>query len=138
MNAPVPKKTRNPRRFYAYPLNFIGADILAVSGGVGAQTINGTPDQITVFTHIGIYSDGPFLMQLTPSDLGGGMFYGQISSETLLSLMDRPGLFPIPVVLRGSETLRVDLTNDYGAVANRVRLAFIGYREFPKSPAGCN
>lgn len=135
MNAPVRKK--NPRRFYAYPINFVGADVLAVSGGVGSQTINGTPDQITVFTHIGIVSTGAFLMQLTPSDLGGGMFYGPISSETMLSLMDRPGLFPIPIVLRGSETLRVDLTNDYGALTNAVRLSFIGYREFPQSPAGC-
>lgn len=121
------------RRLFAYPLMFTstGLGVLAASAGQQAANIVGYPSQISVFTHVCFVSTGPFLMQLTPSDIGGGLFQSAISSETMLSLLDRPGLLPIPIVLRGNETLRVDLTNDFGAVANTVKMTFIGYREVP-------
>jgi hypothetical protein len=122
------------RRLFAYPLFFTAGSlgILTASGGTGQGNIVGYPSQITVFTHIGFVSTGPFLLQLTPSDIGGGLFQAPISSETLLGPLDRPGLLPIPLVLRGNETVRVDLTNDNGAATNGVKLTFWGYREVPR------
>lgn len=130
------------RRLFMYPLFFTagGIGVLAASGGQQQANVVGYPSQITVFTHIAFVSTGPFLIQLTPSDVGGGLFQSAVSSETLLSTMDRPGLFPIPLVLRGNETVRVDLTNDFGAASNAVKLSLIGYREIPKpghSLQGC-
>ena len=121
------------RRLFAYPLFFTatGLGVLAVSGGTGTANIVGYPTQITIITHIGFASDGPFLLQLTPADMGGGLFQAAISSETMLGLLDRPALLPIPLVLRGETTVRVDLTNDFGAVINPVKLTFWGYREIP-------
>lgn len=128
-----PAAKQSFRRLFAYPLFFTAGSlgVLAASAGQGQANIVGYPGQITVLTHIGFVSTGPFLMQLTPSDIGGGLFQSQISSETLLGPLDRPGLLPIPLVLRGNETVRVDLTNDFGAAANTVKLTFWGYREIP-------
>lgn len=122
------------RRLFAYPLFFTAGSlgVLAASGGTGQGNIVGYPSQITVLTHIGFVSSGPYLIQLTPSDIGGGLFQSAISSETLLGPLDRPGLFPIPLVLRGNETVRVDLTNDNGAATNDVKITFWGYREVPR------
>ncbi len=130
--APRPK-ANSFRRLFAYPLYFTagGLGVLGANAGTGVGNIVGYPSQVTVFVNIGFASDGPFLIQLTPSDLGGGLFQAPISSETLLGPLDRPGLLPIPLVLRGNETVRVDLTNDYGAIANSVKLTFWGYREIP-------
>lgn len=126
-------KPTSYKRLFAYPLYFTasGLGILAANAGTGTSNLVGYPSQITVFTSIGYQSDGPFLIQLTPSDLGGGLFQSPLSSETLLGPLDRPGLFPIPMVLRGNETVRVDLTNNFGAIANNVSLTFWGYREVP-------
>lgn len=137
-----PQPMANFRRLFAYPLSFsaAGLGVLAATGGTGQGNIVGYPSQISVFTHIGFVSTGPFLLQLTPSDIGGGLFQSQISSETLLGPLDRPGQLPIPLVLRGNETVRVDLTNDNGAATNTVLLTFWGYREVPRpgqSLAGC-
>ncbi len=133
MTVTAPARRASFRRLFAYPLMFTagGLGTLAATGGTGQSNLVGYPSQITVFTHICFVSTGPFLLQLTPSDLGGGLFQSQISSETLLSLLDRPGLLPIPLVLRGNETVRVDLTNDFGAAVNTVKMTFHGYREVP-------
>jgi len=136
MASPQQSAGRNPksyRRLFAFPLSFIAGGIGVLAANAGTQTSNliGYPSQITVFTHWGFSSTGPFLIQLTPSDLGGGLFQSAISSETALALLDRPGQFPIPFLLRGNETVRVDLTNDFGAVANSVKITFWGYREIP-------
>ena len=130
MNQPRPSF----RRLFAYPLFFTSGalGVLAASGGTGQSNIVGYPSQITVLTHIAFVSSGPFLLQLTPSDIGGGLFQAPVSSETCLALLDRPGLFPIPLVLRGNETVRVDLTNDNGAATNAVKITFWGYREVPR------
>lgn len=135
MPAPAaPQRRASFRRLFAYPLFFTagGLGTLAATAGTNQSNLVGYPSQITVFTHIAFVSTGPFLMQLTPSDLGGGLFQSQISSETLLATLDRPGLLPIPLVLRGNETVRVDLTNDFGAVTNAVKMTFWGYREVPQ------
>lgn len=128
--AGAPKSYRRP---FAYPLFFTaaGLGVLAASAGTGQSNLVGYPGQISVFTHIGFASDGPFLLQITPSDLGGGLFQAPVSSETILAMLDRPGQWPVPVVLRGNETARIDLVNDFGAVANAVRITFFGYREIP-------
>lgn len=128
-----PQRAPSFRRLFAYPLFFTSSSlgVLAASAGTGQANIVGYPSQITVLTHIGFVSTGPYLMQLTPSDIGGGLFQSAISSETLLGQLDRPGLLPIPIVLRGNETVRVDLTNDFGAASNTVKLTFWGYREVP-------
>lgn len=130
------------RRLFAYPFLFIAGQLgtMAASAGTVQSNLVGYPSQITVLTHIGFVSTGPFLLQLTPSDVGGGLFQSQISSETLLGQLDRPGLLPIPIVLRGNETVRIDLTNDFGAVTNSAKITFWGYREIPKpgqSLSGC-
>jgi len=134
MNLNLPEKFRNgPRRFYAYPLNFVGANILPASAGVVSLDIITQPNQITVFTHFGFVSDGRLLMQLVNSDLGGGMFQGPCPADAFLSLMDRPGEFPVPIAFEGQGVLTIQATNDHGAIANNVRMAFIGYRIFPTS-----
>lgn len=122
------------RRLFAYPLLFTAGQlgVMAATGGTVQSNLVGYPSQITVLTHIGFVSTGPFLFQLTSSDVGGGLFQSQISSETLLGQLDRPGLLPIPIVMRGNETVRVDLTNDFGAASNAAKLTFWGYREIPK------
>ena len=121
------------KRVFAYPLFFTstGIGVLAATGGQQTGTVVGFPQQTTVLTHMCFSSDGAFLFQLTPSSLGGGLFFDQISSETALGPLDRPGLFPIPIVLSGQETLRVVLTNDFGGVANAVKITFHGYRDIP-------
>lgn len=128
-----PAAKQSFRRLFAYPLFFTAGSlgVLAANAGQGQANIVGYPGQITVLTHIGFVSTGPYLIQLTPSDIGGGLFQSAISSETLLGPLDRPGLLPIPLVLRGNETVRVDLTNNFGAATNAVALTFWGYREIP-------
>ncbi len=128
------------RRLFAYPLFFRSGGVgqLTANAGTGTSNLVGYPSQVTVLTHIGFSSDGAFLIQLTPSDIGGGLFQAAISSETLLGPLDRPGLLPIPIVMRGNETVRVDLTNDFGAIANNVVLTFWGYRQIPRAETGGN
>ncbi|MEY2854677.1 MAG: hypothetical protein RL030_1809 [Pseudomonadota bacterium] len=125
-------------RLWAAPLAFLStnspSNVLAASGGLQSLSVQ-NPDTsgYALITHIGIVSDGPFLIQLTPTDLGAGLFVAPISSETLWSYLDTPGRFPQSILLRGSDSLRADLTNDFGAVANNVRLTFHGYRLLPKN-----
>lgn len=129
-------------RLWAAPLSFLStnspADNLAASGGTQAKSVS-NPDTsgYALITHFGIVSDGPFLFNLTPTDLGAGLFTAQISSETALSFLDLPGRLPQPIMLRGSDSLRADLTNDFGAVANNVRMTFHGYRLLPRNLSGC-
>lgn len=124
------------KRFcFAYPLDFTDAHQLAASGGTDQLVIAGDPNQRWNFVNIGFVSDGPFLIQLNMSRLGGGLFFNPISSETLLGQLDRPGFLPFPIEILGSESITVVLTNDNGAVANDVRLTFWGFRDL--EAAGC-
>ncbi len=126
------------RRPYAYPLNFLVANgtQLAASGGTQNQVATGDVGIVTVFTHLSFKSTGPFLLQIRPSDLNAGLFQGAISSETVLATLDRPGMLPAPIVLKGANSLRLELTNDNGAVVNEVRFTFWGYRDYA-APASC-
>jgi len=126
------------RRPFAFPLNFLTslANSLAASGGTQNQIVTGDVGIVTVFTHLSFKSDGPFLLQIRPSDLNAGLFQNPISSETVLSMLDRPGMLPAPIVIKGANSLRLELTNDFGAVVNQVRFTFWGYRDF--AVAGCD
>lgn len=133
----IPMDYRNgPRRMYAYPVNFVvsAGNQLAASGGEQQFNLVSEPAQITVFTHIGFTSTGNFLMQLIMSDLGGGLFKSPVSMDGMLSLMDKPGEFPYPIVILGQGSMLVQAINDNGAVANDVRINFIGYRIFKGQP----
>lgn len=125
------------RRLYAYPVNFLTSDStsLAANGGTQNQTVLGDVGIVTVFTHLSFKSDGDFLLQLRPSDLNAGLFQGNISSQTILATLDRPGMLPAPIVIKGSNSMRVELTNDYGALVNQVRMTLWGYRDY-SAPAG--
>ncbi len=120
---------------WAYPLTFTGsangsnAGQLAINGGQAQSNIVGFPGQRWQFVNIGFSSTGPFLIQITATRLGGGIFFAPISSETLLGPLDRPGLLPFPIELEGSESFTIQLTNDNGAVANDVVLTFWGFRD---------
>ncbi len=120
------------RRPFAYPLNFLTADAtqLTANGGTFNQIVQGDVGIVTVFTHLSFKSDGPFLLQLRPSDLNAGLFQNPISSETVLALLDRPGMLPAEIVIKGANSLRLELTNDFGALVNQVRFTFWGYRDF--------
>ncbi len=126
------------RRPYAYPLNFITADgtQLAINGGTQNLVVTGDVGIVTVFTHIAFKSTGDFLFQLRPSDLNAGLFQGNISSLTVLATLDRPGMLPAPIVVKGANSIRVELTNDYGALVNEVRFTLWGYRDY-SAPAAC-
>jgi hypothetical protein len=122
------------RRVFAYPLFFTGANILAANAGVIAQNIAGFgPGQRQVFTHIAFASDGPFLMQITPTDLNAGLFQAPISSQTVLAELDRPGCLPYPIIVSETNQLTVSLTNDNGATANSVRFTLWGFRDFQQA-----
>jgi hypothetical protein len=125
------QKQKYIRRPYAYPLDFTGVNALAVNGGFAALNMVGDVGIISVFTHISFKADGDFLIQIRPSDLNAGLFNAPISSLTLLALLDRPGMLPAPIKVYGANSLRVELTNDNGAVATAVRLTLWGYRDFP-------
>ena len=127
------------RRLYAYPINFLTAETtsLAASGGTQNQVITGDVGIVTVFTHLSFKSDGDFLMQLRPSDLNAGLFQGNISSQTILAALDRPGMLPAPITIKGSNSMRVELVNDYGALVNQVRLTFWGYRDYAAPVGAC-
>lgn len=133
--APPMPPAKGTRITWAYPLNFTGtasgtnAGQLAASGGTANNNVIGFPGQRWSFANIGFASDGPFLIQIVMTRLGGGLFQAPISSETLLGPLDRPGFLPFPIEVEGSESFTVQLTNDYGAVANNVRLTFWGYRD---------
>jgi hypothetical protein len=119
------------RRLFAYPLFYTGANILAASGGVITQNVAGFgAGQQQIFTHFSFVADGPFLIQITPTDLNAGLFNAAVPSGTLLALLDRPGQLPYPITVVETNQLTVQLTNDNGAVANNVRFVFWGYREF--------
>ena len=126
------------RRPYAAPLDFLAStgDGLAASGGTQNKVLSGDVGIITVITHIACKSTGPFLLQIVPSDLNAGLFQNPISSETILALLDRPGMLPAPIIIKGANSLRLQLTNDNGAVANDVRFTFWGYRDF--AAPSCN
>lgn len=126
------------RRPFAYPLDFLTANgtQLTANGGTNNQTVTGDVGIITVFTHISFKSTGAFLLQIRPSDLNAGLFQAPISSDTVLSLLDRPGMLPAPIVVKGANSLRLELTNDAGAVVNQVRFTFWGYRDFA-APESC-
>ena len=119
------------RRLFGYPLNFTGASILAASAGNQTLNVAGFGGgQRQVFTHWSFKADGPFLIQITPTDLNAGLFNSAIPSTCLLALLDRPGALPYPIILTDTNQLQVQLTNDNGAVANNVVFTFWGYREF--------
>ncbi len=122
------------RRPYGAPLNFLStnspSNVLAASGGTQALVLVGDVGVVTVLTHLSFKSDGPFLLQIRPSDLNAGLFKDTMSSETLLATLDRPGMLPAPIVIRGANSLRLELTNDNGAIANNVRFSFWGYRDY--------
>ncbi len=125
-------------RLWAAPASLLAsnspANALAANGGTQAVNIaNPDTSGYVLITHWGIVSTGPFLFQVTPTDLGAGLFTAQISSETVLSFLDLPGRLPAPILMRGSDSIRVDFTNDNGAVANDVRMTFHGYRLTPRS-----
>ena len=121
------------RRPYAYPLNFLTAQSTQLAANGGTQNLVATGDVgiVTVFTHMSFKSQGAFLLQIRPSDLNAGLFQGPISSDTVLALLDRPGMLPAPIVIKGANTLRLELTNDFGAFTNDVRFTFWGYRDYP-------
>lgn len=122
------------KRFcFAYPLDFVDSYELAASGGVQQLVLAGIPGQRWQFVNIGFVSDGPFLLQLNMSRLGGGLFFNPISSETLLGQLDRPGFLPFPIEVLGSESITFQLTNDNGAVANAVRIVMWGFRDMESS-----
>lgn len=128
---PRPTGTRYP---FAYPLAFTGNNAngptqLGVSGGQSTGIVISLASQRWSFVNIGFASTGPFLIQLIPTRLSGGLFYGPIDSRTLLGPLDRPGLLPMPLVLENTESMQVQLTNNNGAVANDVQLTFWGYRD---------
>jgi len=136
----MPKK-QYIRRPYAAPLDFLAStgDGLAASGGTQNKAITGDVGIITVITHIAFKSTGPFLLQIVPSDLNAGLFQNPISSDTVMALLDRPGMLPAPIVIKGANSIRLQLTNDFGAVANDVRFTFWGYRDFAvQSAQQCN
>ena len=120
------------RRPFAAPLNFLNSlgKALAANGGTQNLVFSGDNGIVTVFTHLAFKSTGPFLLQLRPSDLNAGLFQDSISSETVLATLDRPGLLPAPIVIRGTNSLTAFLTNDNGAIANDVRLTLWGYRDY--------
>lgn len=121
------------RRLFAYPLNFTSSAGAQLTANAGNQTLNVAgfgSGQRQVFTHFSFVADGPFLIQITPTDLNAGLFNSAVPSGTLLGLLDRPGMLPYPIVLTDTNQLQVTLTNDNGAVANNVRFVFWGYREF--------
>ncbi len=120
------------RRPYAYPLDFLTAtaNSLGATGGTQNQIVQGDVGIVTVFTHLSFKSDGPFLLQIRPSDLNAGLFQNPISSETVLALLDRPGMLPAQIVIKGANSLRLELTNDFGALVNQVRFTFWGYRDY--------
>ncbi len=120
------------RRPYAVPLDFLATQSngLAASGGTQNANVVGDVGIITVITHIAFKSTGPFLFQIRPSDINAGLFQNPISSETALALLDRPGMLPAPIVIKGANSMRLELTNDNGAVANDVRFTFWGYRDY--------
>jgi hypothetical protein len=127
----LPKGINN-RTAFAYPLSFTtaaGAD-LAANGGTRTLNVTGIPGQVFRFLNIGFASDGPFLIQLIMTRLGGGLFNEAVSSETLLGPLDRPGLMAWPIEVIGSEAIQVQLTNDNGAVLNQVKLTFWGMRDY--------
>lgn len=128
----IPEGPKYIRRPYAAPVNFLTAESksLAASGGVQNGVVIGDMGIITVLTHISFKSDGPFLFQIRPTDLNAGLFQNPISSETALALLDRPGMLPAPIVIKGANSLVLELTNDNGAVINQVRFTFWGYRDY--------
>ena len=127
------------RRLFIYPVNLTtaaGASLAA--GGVGTVNVINDPSASTVFTHLGFVSDYPFLVQFTPSDLGGGLFNDAVNGETMLSLLDKAGQFPVPIRMRGVSTIRLDFTNLDPANVNEIYFSLIGYREYSKlALAGC-
>lgn len=127
------------RRPYAYPLDFTVANgnALAINGGTQNLVAVGDVGIVTVYTHIAFKSTGNFLFQLKPSDLNAGLFQGNISSVTVLALLDRPGMLPAPIVIKGSNSMRVELTNDNGAVVNEVRFTLWGYRDYSAPMQNC-
>ncbi len=121
------------RRLFAYVLNYTTASgfLLAANGGVQTQNVVGFgPGQKQVFTHFSFVSDGPFLIQVTPTDLNAGLFNTSVPSGCLLALLDRPGQLPLPIIVNETNQLAVQLTNNNGAVANNVSFTFWGYRDF--------
>ncbi len=125
-------------RLWAAPISLSAtnspSNVLAANGGTQAATVS-NPDTsgFALITHWGINSDGPFYFQVTPTDLGAGLFTAQINSETVLSFLDLPGRLPQPILLRGSDSIRIDFTNDFGAVVNNVDMTFHGYRLIPRT-----
>ncbi len=118
------------RRLFAGQLNFTGLSILPANAGVITLNLAGFGNgQRQVYTHFSFISDGPFLIQCTPTDLNAGLFTAPVPSGALLSLLDRPGCLPFPIIITETNQLKVDLTNDNGAVANNVRFTFWGYRD---------
>lgn len=130
---PAPQPVSGKRFAFAYPLDFIDSNELGASGGEKQLVLAGIPGERWQFVNIGFVSDGPFLIQMNMSRLGGGLFFNPISSECLLGPLDRPGLLPFPVEVLGSESITFVLTNDNGAVANAVRLVMWGFRDLEGS-----
>lgn len=126
------------RRLFAFPIALTTANgnALAANGGQQATTVVGDVNIITVFTHIGLVSTGPFTFQIRPSDLNAGLFNGEVTSETVLSLLDRPGMLPAPIVIKGANSLRMEFTNAFGAIANEVKFTLWGYRDYV-APGDC-
>ncbi len=123
-------------RYWASPSNFVAGSLgqLAASGGAGADNVtNPDTDGFALITHQCFISTGLFLMQLTPTDIGAGLFTAPVIADTLLSILDQPWRLPVPILLRGSDSLRINLVNANGAVANDVYLTTIGYRLIPRN-----
>lgn len=127
------------RRPFAYPIALLSAtaNALAANGGQQAVNVIGDVGIVTVFTHIAFASTGPFLFQIRPSDLNAGLFNAEISSETVLALLDRPGMLPAPIVVKGANNLRLEFTNDFGAIVNEVKFTLWGYRNFAVAGGNC-
>jgi hypothetical protein len=126
------------RRLFSYPLDFLVANgnALAINGGTQNQAIIGDVGIVTVFTHFSFRSTGDFLIQLRPSDLNAGLFQGNVLGRLFMTDLNRPGMLPAEIVIQGANSMRVELTNDSGALVNEVRLAFHGYRDYA-APAQC-
>ena len=121
------------RYCYAYPLAFIsgGLGVLGANGLSQTGPVVGYPGQRWSFTHLAFASDYPFLIQINLTRLGGSLFNAPISSETLLGPLDRPGALPFPIILEGSESMNVVLTNNApnSTSTNTVYFTLWGYRD---------
>ncbi len=109
---------------FIWPMTFA-----LLANGPGADTIQGEPDLDFFITHLGIIQTGDFRIAITKTGSNATLTNAPVLGRSLLGPLDRPGMFPRPIFLRGGASLRVDVTDVSGAV-NALDLSFIGYRRY--------